>query len=472
MNGLILAFIAYFIVLLSIGIAFYQSNKEEKSFALGNRSLNYWVTAISAQTSDMGSWLFMGYPALIFTNGLFEAWTAIGLVAIMALNWYFIAPKIRTETYKYNSLTLSSYFASRLTPSPVILSEQDESKDESIKIISALISLLFFMFYISSGFIGLGRLFESAFSIDYFYALLIGLFITASYTYIGGFLAVSWCNLFQGILLLFIILFVPFYALHIIGGFQAITSAALASDISLHLFPSIQKIGNALLLICGFGLGYFGQPHILINFMGIKDVNKMKYAARVGITWQILALFGGIMVGLTSIGFFAGNVVNPEHLFVIMVTHLFSPFVAGFALCGILAAILSTVTTQILVATSNITEDLYKTVYKNSTNKQLLWVSRLGVLGITFIAFLIAMFNTDSIYNLVLYAWSGLGSAFGPLLILCLYSKIPDKRGGIAGILTGAIASGIWPFFNGTISPLIPGFGLSTAAIILFSKRM
>lgn len=459
MNQLIIAFIVYFLILFTIGLVSYAKAQKERSFIIGNRSFNYWVTAISAQASDMGSWLFIAYPAVIYANGLFEAWTAIGLWIVMCFIWKFIAPKIRTETEKYKSLTLSSYFASKINDS-----------GSEIKIISALISLIFFLFYISSGFVGLGRIFESAFNLEYFYGLIIGLFVTLSYTLIGGFLAVSWCNLFQGLLLLLIILFVPFYALNSIGGIEVISSAAKLQNISLSLFPSISQIGSALLLILGFGLGYFGQPHILVNFMGIKDPNKMKYAARVGLTWQALALFGGVMIAFVSIGFFAVGSVNSEHLFVEMVKQLFSPFFAGFALCGILAAVLSTLTTQILVATANISEDLYKVIYTKATNKQLLWISRLGILAITALSFLLALSNNNSIYNLVLYAWSGLGSSFGPLLILCLYSNIPTKSGALAGLLTGALVSGLWPFFNATVSPLIPGFFASFAAIILFSK--
>jgi sodium/proline symporter len=460
MNGLILAFIAYLAVLIIIGLIFYKQSNTESSFVSGNRSLNYWVTAISAQTSDMGSWLFIAYPAVVYTNGLFEIWTAVGLWFVMLLNWVYIAPKIRAETETYNSLTLSDYFANRLN-----------DKTDQIKILSAIISIAFFIFYISSGFVGLGRVFESAFNIDYVYGLIIGLFITLSYTLIGGFLAVSWCNLFQGILLLAIILFVPTYALFLIGGCKTVVAAAAAKNISLALFPSFSKVGNALRLIFGFGLGYFGQPHILVNFMGIKDKNKIKYAARVGLIWQIFALFGAVMIAFVSIGFFQNGGINNEHLFVEMVKQLFSSFVAGFALCGILAAILSTVTTQTLVATANLSEDLYKTSHPKASSKQLLWISRVGIIGITAISFLLALTNNESIYNLVLYAWSGLGSAFGPLLILCLYTKIPTKQGAIAGLLTGALTAGLWPLINSTTSPLIPGFALSLAAIILLSNK-
>lgn len=460
MNGLILAFIAYFAVLITIGMMFYKKSKTESSFVSGNRSLNYWVTAISAQTSDMGSWLFIAYPAVVYANGLFEVWTAVGAWFMMLLSWKLIATKLRTETGKYKSVTLSDYFASRLG-----------DKTSQIKIISALISIIFFLFYISSGFVGLGRVFESAFNVDYTYGLVVGLLVTLSYTLIGGFLAVSWCNLFQGILLLAIILFVPAYALYSIGGPNTVAAGAALKNISLDLFPSISKVGNAVLLILGFGLGYFGQPHILVNFMGIKDPKQMKYAARVGLAWQALALLGGVMIAYVSIGFFKDTVINCEHLFVTMVKQLFNPFVAGFALCGILAAILSTVTTQILVATANISEDLYKSLKPKASDKNLLWVSRAGIIAITAASFLLALTNNESIYNLVLYAWSGLGSAFGPLLILCLYTKIPTKVGGIAGILTGAVVAATWPMYNSTISPLIPGFGFSLAAIILLSKK-
>ena len=459
MNYIILAFVAYFGVLLTIVAVFYKTNKTEGAFVLGDRSLNYWVTAISAQTSEMGSWLFIGYPAVVFLGGPFEIWTSIGLLAIVSLNWFLIAPRIRVETQEFNSLTLSSYFAARLN-----------DKTKIIKVISALIALFFFIFYISSGFVGLGRMFESVFEIKYFYGMSISLLLAMIYTFLGGFLAVSWCNLFQGILLLFIILFVPIYALKQIG-WAAVSFGAKLQNISMEFFPGFSSIGRALLLVAGYGLGYFGQPHILVNYMGIKDPKEIKYAAIVGIGWQTFALIGAILIGLVSIGFFQGLQVNSEHIFTEMCKTLFSPFITGFMLCGILAAILSTVTTQILVATANISEDLYKSFWPKATENELLRISKIGILAITFVSFLVSLSNNDSIYNVVLYAWSGLGASFGPLLILCLYTEVPIRRGGIAGILTGAITSGLWPYFNSTVSPLIPGFFLSFIAIICFSVK-
>lgn len=458
-NQIVISFIIYFIALLAVGIYFYKKNKTENSFALGGRSLNYWVTAISAQTSDMGSWLFLAYPAVIYTKGIFEAWTAIGLVFFMFLNWHFIAKKIRVETEKYKSLTLSSYFESKYN-----------DKSGLIKVISAIITLIFFTFYIASGFVGIGRLFESAFNIDYALGVILGVLVTIAYILFGGFLAVSWCNLLQGIFLLIVILVVPFFAYLKIGSLSTITSAIYAKNISMSLLPSFTSLANVIFLTFGWGLGYFGQPHILVNFMGIKNINEMEKAKYVGIIWQSIVLMAAIVIGLIGIAFFSTPLTNPEHLFVYMAKDLFIPLIAGFALCGILAATLSTVNTQILVTATSLAEDIYKVGNKNATSKQLVWVTQIATVFVATLSLILSLSNSDSIYNLVLYSWSGLGSAFSPLVILSLYSNAVNKYGAIAGIISGGIVSGIWPYVNTSVPPLIPGFFVSFVLILIVSR--
>lgn len=453
------SFIIYFLILLGIGVFFYKKSKSERSYIIGNRSLNFWVTAISAQSSDMGGWLFLGYPAMIYSFGLLESWTAVGLVFFMYLNWYFIAPKIRASTEHYKSLTLSSYFASRFN-----------DNTGQIKIVSALISLVFFTFYIASGLVSLGRLFESAFSIDYLTGVILGISVTVIYTVVGGFLAVSWCNLFQGLFLLAMIILVPIAAFLKVGGLAPIVAAAHAKNISLSLFPSFTSIGKILLLTGGFGLGYFGQPHILVNFMGIDDVRNMKKAALVGIIWQILVLTAAIFIGIVGIAYFGNTLISPEHIFPTMAKELFSSVVAGFALCGVLAATLSSINTQILVSASNLAEDIYKEIINtDASSKKMLWASRMSTIVVAAIALIISLKNNESIYNLVQYAWSGLGSAFGPLLILSLYSKKPNASGALAGMLVGGFISAFWPYLNTNIPSLIPGFFLSLISIYIVS---
>ncbi len=461
---MIVSFVIYFCILTSIGIYFYHKNKNASDYIIGSRSLNYWVTAIATQASDMGSWLFLAFPAVIFTNGMFEFWAAIGLVTFMFLNWQFIAPKLRYETERYNALTLSTYFSNKFNDTSGLL-----------RVISALITIYFFTVYLTAGIVGLGRLFEAAFSIDYSYGIVLGLLCGITYTLIGGFLAVAWCDMFQGIFLLAMIIFVPIYTYFVVGGIDAINLAASAKNISLSLFNSETSFFTAFALAAGWGLGYFGQPHILTNFMGIDDPKKISSAKWVGLTWQVMVLTSSAMIGVVGLAYFSQGITNPELIFVVMTKQLFSPFFAGFVLCAILAATLSTMDSHILVSGSTFAEDLYLQLFKkDATSVELMWISRAASLCISLVALYIALNSKSSVYNLVNYAWSGVGSAFGPLVITALYSKMVTREGAIAGMLVGAAVAGIWPYYGFTMLPLIPGFfaGLATnlSVSLLFKK--
>ncbi len=460
-NQIILSFIIYFTILLCIGLFFYARSKNAGSFLVANRSLNYWVTAIAAQSSDMGSWLFLAYPAAVFTGGLIKSWVAVGLVLFMYLNWRFIAPRLRTATETYKSFTLSTFFERRFHDSSGIL-----------RFVSACIALFFFTLYLSSGLVGLGRLFESAFHISYYTGIIIGTVVTVAYILIGGFFAVAWCNLFQGLFLLIMLLLVPAYALYIVGGTTAIHNAAASQGISLTFIPAnLSAFLMILFNLASFGLGYFGQPHILVNFMSIDDVQQVKKATFVGITWQILVLVAASALGLIGIAYFATGIENTEHIFVQMVTDLFPPLLAGFALCAILAASLSTINTQLLVAASNWAEDIYPRLAKKTiTSQDLVRVSRYATIVIALIAMALSYNNSATIYDLVLYAWSGLGSAFGPLVIVALYLKHVTKQGALAGLLTGALIAAVWPLLNSTIPTLIPGFFLNFVVLFIVSR--
>jgi len=465
-NQILIAFAIYFSILLAIGVSFYRKTKTAKSFIIGNRSLNYWVTAISAQSSDMGAWLFLAYPVLIYTNGLFEAWTSIGLFLCMFLNWKFIASKIRAQTEHYKASTIPAYLESRFSDTT-----------NTIRTTSALISIFFFILYIASGLVALGRIFESAFDISYHAGIIIGLLITVLYTLIGGFLAVSWCNLFQGLFLLLVIFTVPIVGLKNINSLEIIKNAALAKNISLSLFPNFQAVFKALGLTLGFGLGYFGQPHILASFMGINNTQNIKKSTIVGITWQIIVLTCSILIGLVGIVLVNSNSIsNPEHLFVSLSSSILPPFFTGLALCGILAATLSTINSQILVSAANLAEDFYYQKFHTRVSdlqeksKVILFASRVSTVLISLISLVIAYNNSNSIYDLVLYAWSGMGSAFGPTIILALYSKKINHQGALVGMTLGAITAGVWPLFNNNIPALVIGFIANFSASIIISK--
>lgn len=459
---LVSAFFIYLSLLVTIGALFYHRAKNADAFMVGGRSVNYWVTAIATQASDMGSWLFLAYPGALYVSGLVEAWTAVGLVVFMFLNWHFVAPKLRVMTERMDTPTFSSFFNKRF---------QDYSGN--IAVLSSCIALVFFVFYIASGLVGMGRLFESAFNLDYHLGIILALGTALLYTLIGGFVAVAWCDFFQGLFLLFMIIMVPAYALYVLpGGFSSIVAAAHAKNISLSLFPtSIKSLGSIIMLSLGWGLGYFGQPHILVNFMGIDDVRKIRYAKYVGISWQIIVLLAAILLGLVSIAYFEHGINNPELAFVVITKNLFPSLLAGFALCGILAATLSSMDTHILVAASTVSEDLYRRLFRRSaTQRELVLASRIGGIIVACVALIIALNNSSSVYNLVNYAWSGLGSAFGPLMLMALFGRNVTRSGAMAGLLTGSIVAGIWPYLGTGILPMIPGFSLSLCAIYIVSQ--
>jgi len=453
---IIIAFSIYAFILTAIGYFFYRKNKNASSFILGDRSTNYFVTAVALQASDMSHWLFLGFPAVVYASGLIRIWEVFGLAFFMFLNWQFVAPKIRRATEKLQAITLFSYFEKRF-----------KDNTGTIRILTSLISVIFFTFYITSGLVALGRLFEGSFGLPYEIGVFFGLATAIIYTLLGGFVAVAWCDFFQGLFALAMIVLVPTIAYFAIGGWPEITTAAATKGVSLNFLPSTKNIWTILSLILIWGPGYFGQPHLLAFFMGIDDPKKIKYAKRIGCSWQIIALSFSAFIGIVGLAYFNNG---GEMIYVHLCKLLFHPLVAGFMLCAILAATLSTLDSQILTSGSAIAEDLYKKIFnKHASSKKILWISRLGSITISLIALVIAYDGSNTIYNLVNYAWAGMGSAFGPLVITSLYSKKINRNGAIAGIVTGAVISGIWPHFNASIPPLIPGFIASTIAIYVIS---
>ncbi|MDQ5956714.1 MAG: sodium/proline symporter [Candidatus Rhabdochlamydia sp.] len=458
----LLAVISYFFLLTLIVICSYKRHLTATDFIIGSRSLNYWLTALAAHASDMSSWLFMGYPAMIFAAGLFNAWAAIGLILFMFLNWQFIAPKLRTATEEYNSLTLSSFFESRLTDTSGL-----------IRIFTATMSIVFYTIYISAGLVGLGILLEVLFQVHYSWGVFIGISIIIPYVFIGGYLTLAWIDLFQGIFLMLVIVATPLLLLNKLGGWDHLFQVVHAKKLSLSLFPnfSFQSILKIIYMVFGWGLGYFGQPHIITKFMGIRDVKEMKKSQYIGMSWMILSISASTLVGLVGILYFQQGLEDPQQLFVLMVRDSFTPFFVGFILCGVLAATINAMSAQVLILSSNISEDFYKRlIRKTASSKERLVVARIGIILVGFLAFFIAYSKISSIYSLVMYAWSGLGCSFGPLILLCLYWKKVNKYGAWAGILTGGMTAAIWPYFNAKIPSMIPGFFVGLIAIYAVSK--
>lgn len=463
--AILLSFAAYFICVIVIGLFALRKSKANADFNLANRSINYWVTGISAHASDMSQWLFMAYPAMIYTQGLMGCWTAIGLSVFMFLNWQFVAPGLRTATEKYNSLTLSSFFEKRFS-----------DRSGTILYLSAFFTLLFFTFYISANLVGLGRLFNSVLGIDYFIGITLGV-IVVFYTLLGGYLSMVWIDFFQGLFLMGVIIAIPLIALWSIGSFEAVVQAASRNNIPLSLIPSfsLTTIRDIIFAVAGWGLGYFGQPHILTKFMAIDDVREMKKAQYIGLSWMALSMIGATLVGLVGIASFTqGTLASNELIFVTMVKSFFSPFIGGFILCAVIAAAINVIGAQILCSASIIAEDFYKKIIvKNdmqpsaAQQKHITVVSRLGVVVMCILAYIFAFSNTQPLNDLVFYAWTGLGSSFGPLLLVALHSRVQSAAAAVAGILTGGLTAALWPYLATSVPAMIPAYIFSLTAIFV-----
>ncbi|GAB4237121.1 MAG: sodium/proline symporter PutP [Chlamydiales bacterium] len=463
---IILAFITYFIVLLSIGFLAHKRSRTESDFVLGDRSVNFWLTALSAHASDMSAWLFMSLPAAVYMGGLVQSWIALGLIFGMFLNWQFISKRLRTYTEKSDSYTLSSFFESRF---------QDHSG--VLRVLTALMTLLFLTCYLSAGLIAMGYLFQSLFGINFFIGITFASAVVIAYTLFGGFVTIAWVDFFQALFLLAVILFVPLLALASIGGISPIVESASENHLPLTLFPQdgSSAFFAAFFLAFGWGLGYPGQPHIITKFMGIKNPEELTKSKYLGMTWQILALGASVAIGLIGIAFFPEGLENNELVFVEIVRWLFHPYVYGIVLCALIAANLSTMDSQILVCASVVTEDLYKPwAHKANLKPSLLSVSRLSVLLVTTLSLFIASSQNQSVMSAVFFAWSGLGCTFAPLIVMSLYSTKVTRYGAYAGIVVGGSIPFVWPRINASlwdisIPALIPGFILGCFAIYLFS---
>lgn len=464
MLSTVAAFVLYFLVLVLIGFVAHKKNTTEADFVLGGRKLNFWVTALSAHASDMSVWLFMGFPMAIFMGGLSQAWIAFGLVGGMFLSWQFLAPAIRTETEKYDSYTLSTYLERRF-------------KDTSgvIRLAGAGMIMFFMLHYLAIGLTAVGFLFEDLFQVNYYLGITIALVAVTAYTWYGGYISVAWTDLFQGLFLMTVLLLIPLAALKEIGGIGTLAAGVTENGRSLSFFHGEDTLAfiNALLLAIGWGLGYFGQPHIISKFMGISDPKELYKSKWLGISWQIIVLAAATLVGLIGIPFFSGHLENPEFVLIHMVRDLFPPFFAGLMLCGIFAAALSTMDAQVVVCAGVWTEDLYRFFFKDG-KKKLLSKSRMSVLLTAALTFMLACDRSRTILDSVYYAWAGLGCSFGPVLMMSLYYPRTHKYGVLAGVLVGGLTVIGWPYVPELVSGLkipsmIPGFFLAVLAIYLVS---
>ncbi len=471
----LISFLIYLTIVLIIGIVsskkkqiITQQPTSSSEFMLGGRSTHWLLTALSAHAADMSDWLFMGLPAAVYLVGGYEIWIPIGLLVGMFLSWHFIAAPLRVATEKYQAFTLASFFKNRLHDTSGLIVG-----------IAALISFFFFSIYLSVGLKGIGYVLKSAFGVNYHLGILVAVAVVLAYTLLGGFVSVAWLDLFQGTFLLLMLMFVPVYALVYVGGFESIVRAAELKGVSLALLPdfSLKTIASILLNPFAWCLGYFGMPHVLTKFMGAQSSKDMYKAKYVGIAWQLLATASAVLVGLVGLAYFSDAIPGKtEFIFIEMTKSLFTPWLAGCILCAILAATISTVDSQLLVLAAIIAEDFYKSLLNPLANKrQLQFVYRAALVVSALAGFLIAWNEDSTIMSLVQYAWAGLGASFGPLVILSLYSSIINKYGGLAGIITGAVISALWPCLNQYITSMkiyamVPAFFSSLVVIYVVSR--
>ncbi|MDR0902513.1 MAG: sodium/proline symporter PutP [Opitutaceae bacterium] len=466
----IITFAFYILGMIFIGWFGYRSTKSLSDYILGGRRLGAFVTALSAGASDMSGWLLMGLPGAVYLAGVSQAWIAIGLTAGAWLNWKFVAARLRVYTEKCdNALTLADYFASRF-----------EDKSNILRILTALVILVFFTLYCASGVVAGARLFENMFALPYSTAIWVGAAATITYVFIGGFLAVSWTDTVQASLMITALVFTPLMVIYADGG------AAKSMADTTALLPGYFDLNHgldalAIASLAAWGLGYCGQPHILVRFMAAEDAKDMPAARRICMMWMFLCLAGAVAVGVFGRSFFANNpalagrvTADSELVFIELVRALFNPWIGGAFLAAILAAVMSTLSCQLLVTSSALTEDIYRAfLRKKAPQKELVWCGRLMVLAVALIAILIAANPHSKVLKMVSDAWAGFGATFGPVIVLSLFWPRMTRNGAIAGMLAGALTVILMIIFKEhlpfAIYEIIPGFILGALAVVVTS---
>ncbi|MDD2438932.1 MAG: sodium/proline symporter PutP [Methanosarcinaceae archaeon] len=469
--NIMFVFMIYLLFMISIGALYYRRTENLSDYILGGRKLNSWVTALSSQASDMSGWLLLGLPGYAYLSGMESIWIAIGLGVGTYLNWKFVAKKLRQYTQiAGDAITIPVYFENRF-----------RDKSHALRIISAFLILIFFLIYTSSGLVASGKLFNTVFEIPYQQALLMGALVIVTYTFLGGFMAVCWTDFFQGLLMIVAIVAVPFAAIKGIGDYS--TTLELIKSIDPQLIDPWTTIGGGsiplivLVSNLAWGFGYFGMPHVLVRFMAIESADKIKQARTIAMVWVTISLIFSVLIGIVGRAYlhpeFLGE-AGSETVFMVLVHQMFPPLIAGIFLAAILAAIMSTADSQLLVAASAFTEDIYKIIFKKKASEaELVWLSRFAVIAISLIAYLIARNPENSVMGLVSYAWAGFGAAFGPIILFSLFWKKTTKNAALGGMVAGGLMVIIWKQLSGGIFDLyeiIPGFLLSCIVIYTISR--
>ena len=466
-NPTAITFIGYLVLMLMLGFAAWRYTRNFNDYVLGGRSLGGLVTALSVGASDMSGWLLMGLPGAVYLAGISESWLAIGLTIGTFFNWKLVAARLRVYTeIEHNALTLPDFFTHRFNDSSRIL-----------RIIAAVVILLFFTIYCASGIVAGARLFENTFDLPYSQAVWYGAVATIAYVFIGGFLAVSWTDAIQATLMCVALVVTPLVVMSDLGGFSAtVEQIRTINPDMLNMMKNQTFIGIISLL--AWGLGYFGQPHILVRFMATISIKVIPGACRVSILWMVFCLGGAVSVGFFGAAYFAQHadqaslvVQNHERIFIVLSQILFNPWIGGILMSAILAAVMSTLSCQLLVCSSTLTEDFYRTFIRPQAHeRELVWFGRAMVLAVALVAIYIAMDPTSLVLSLVSYAWAGFGAAFGPVILISLWWKRMNRYGALAGMVVGAMTVLIWhqgAWFG--LYEIIPGFLFGTLAIFVVS---
>ena len=473
-QGIVL--LVYLLLMIIIGFLFYNKNSTNTDYLLGGRKMNVWVTSMSAQASDMSGWLLMGLPGLAYLMGAGfteAAWTAIGLAIGTYLNWLIVAKPLRKYTQKAgNAITIPDFLQNRF-----------KADSNTLRIFSAVFILIFFAVYTSSMFAAGAKLFNFVFHIEYMQALVLSVLVVTIYTFLGGFKAVCWTDLFQGILMFFALMFV---CLIMFGKMNAIPDFSW-SQLDVTLAPSAKFGVMGIVGAIAWGIGYFGQPHILARFMSIRSPKEIKPARRIAMVWVVLSLAAAVLLGMMASSYLptpsiaAPESGNEEKIFMILVQGMFPTVIAGILLSAVLAAIMSTADSQLLVASSAFSTDIYKTLFdKNASDKKLVTVSRITIVVIALIAFVLAINPNSSVFEIVSHAWAGFGAAFGPIILCSLFWNNCNAKGALAGVVSGGAVALMWAYLPALIwgdsipaifslYEIVPGFIVSTALIFIVS---
>ncbi len=480
-TGVWISLFIYLALMIAIGFyAMRKSTSSSEDYMLGGRSLSPKVTALSAGASDMSGWLLLGLPGALYVSGLADAWIGVGLFVGAFLNWVLVAPRLREQTVHYgNAITIPAFLANRF-PTQAL----------SLRTVSAIVIVVFFAVYTASGLVAGGKLFESAFAeilnvpgmSDYAVGILITLGVVLAYTVVGGFLAVSMTDFVQGCIMMLALVIMPAVVLYGEGGGGFTQARETLNSVD----PTLLSWTDGLTIIgwlsaVTWGLGYFGQPHIIVRFMAIRSIKEVPTARNIGMAWMGISLIGAVSVGLFGRAYAVRNgldVADPETIFIILSDLLFHPLITGFLYAALLAAVMSTISSQLLVSSSSLTEDFYRLfLRKEASDRECVNVGRVCVVAVGLIAALIASDPDSQVLGLVSNAWAGFGAAFGPLIILSLMWPRTNGAGAIAGLVVGAVTVIIWislgwnsSFMGGPgVYEIIPGFLAAFVAIVVVS---